>query len=141
MAQATVTNIGSRYAADPQPRKCWATLRAAAILTTSYVDTDHIDLSNFVAAGLFFDITQGSLTSLEYRVWQSLDGVTWFQEANETIAASVVTDTAHYYTIALSADVKYYKIVGLMGKFVKIDVKGTGTLTGSSLAVYATGVY
>lgn len=121
-------------------QKVWDNVRPAAALTGSYVDTRIFDAAGYTGIGLLFDITQGSLTSFEYKIWWSIDGNTWFQEATETIAASIITDTAAYYTIALSADVRYFKVVPCYVKYVKLQVKGTGTVAGSSCTIKVIGV-
>lgn len=141
MARAAVTNIGTKYAQGLKKRKGYATLRAATILTTSYVETDEVDLTDFTQIGIMFDLTQGSLTSFEYKVWQSIDGTTWFQEASESVGAGVITDTPAYYTYAFTTSDPYYKLVPFLGRYLKLEVKGTGTVTGSSCAVDVMGVY
>jgi len=53
----------------------------------------------------------------------------------------VTTDAAMYYEISLSDDVVYYKIVPFDAIWLKLQVKGVGTATGSSCAVYVVGRY
>ncbi len=141
MALVGLTAIGVARAIMLRKRKGYATLRSAAVLTASHVETDFIDLADFTVAGIFFDITQGSLTSFQYKVWQSIDGTTWFQEGSESVGAGTITDYEHEYTKALATDVQYYKKIDVVGRYLKLEVKGTGTVAGSSCAVYATGVY
>ena len=116
-------------------------IRTAAILTTSYVDTNTLDVKEFKNLCLLFSLTQGSLTSFEYIVYVSDDNVTYYQEATETIAAALITDTVANYTIALSGDLDYYKLVPVYSRYIKLAVKGTGTATGSSCTVTVTGRY
>lgn len=139
-ALVTPTVVHTQQPSQGQPIKSQFTLRSAAVLTNAYVDTDFVRLSGYTNILLAFDVTQGSLTSFEYKVWMSHDNVNWFVEATETVAATVITDSEAYYTISLSADVKYYKIIPMYGTYLKLQVKGTGTATGSSCAVYAMGV-
>ena len=56
------------------------------------------------------------------------------------MAPGVITDTGGYYTRALAADVQYYKVIPVYGQYIKLYVKGTGTVTNSSCAVYIMGV-
>jgi len=140
MAQVAVTNLGSRWKNDPQPVKGYATIRAAAVLTGSYVNTNEVDLSNFSKVKLYFNITQASLTSFEYIVWESFDGTTWFREGQESVAVGTITDSVHNYTFSLSANVAYFKQLDFGAKFLRLQVKGTGTVAGSSLTVIASGV-
>lgn len=123
-----------------EPFKGYAAIRTATALTASYVDTEIVDVKTYSRMGLLFDIVQASLVSFEYRIWISYDNVNWFVEATETIAAGTITDTAANYTIALAADVKYYKILPVYAKYIKLDVKGTGALVGNTCAVYLLGV-
>ena len=135
------TAVHTQYPSQGTPTKAVDTLRAAAALTTSYVTaTDDAAMRGYDVVRLFFDITKGSLTSFQYRVWSSHDGVNWFQEANESVAATVITDSVHNYTMVLGANVKYFKDIPIYGVYLRVDVKGTGTVTGSSCAIYIMGV-
>lgn len=120
--------------------KGYATIRAAAVLTTGYVATLALEKAEHSRVALEFDITQGSITSLEYKVYCSHDGAIWFQEGSESVGAGVITDRVHYYTIAVAGDFKYYKLIPVHTRYMRLEVKGTGTVTGSSLTVYAAAV-
>lgn len=120
-----------------EPFKGFREVRSSAILTTSYVDTDVLDLRQFRRVALLFDYTQGSLTSMEYRIWTSIDNRNWFVEATETVGAGVITDDPGYYTT--DDDEAYFKILNIYPSYVKLEVKGTGTVTGSLLAVTIVG--
>lgn len=117
-------------------RHGYQTLRAAAILTTSYVASDTVRLTTYDNIGLFFSVDKGSLTSFQYKVQWSPDNSTWYDEVTESIAAGVVTDTACYYTMTLSTDTDFYKLFPYRGNYLRVQVKGTGTVTASSCAVY-----
>lgn len=119
----------------------YAKIRTAAVLTTSYVSTSSVEFDQFKEICILFDITQGGLTSFEYKVWISKDGANWFQEATESVASGVITDAACYYTHALATDVAYYKVIPFNGRHIKLQVKGTGTVTGSSCSVELMGSY
>jgi len=112
------------------------TLREAAILTTSYVSSNSIRLTVYRDIGLFFSVDKGSLTSFQYKVQWSPDNITWYDEVTESIAADTITDTVCYYTITLSGDTDFYKLFPYRGNYLRVQVKGTGTPTGSSCAVY-----
>jgi len=112
------------------------TLREDAILTTSYVSSRDIRLTVYHDIGLFFELTKGSLTSFQYKVQWSHDGTTWFDEATETVSASSITDTVCSYTHTLAGDTNYYKPLPYRGNYLRVQVKGTGTVTGSSCAMY-----
>jgi len=123
-----------------EPFKSQAVMRSSLILTNSYVATDVIDIKQGSAIQLMFDVTKGSLTSFQYKVYMSYDNNNWFLEATETVAASTITDSEANYTIALSGNVKYFKIIPAYGTYIKLEVKGTGTVTGNLCAVYIMGV-
>lgn len=121
-------------------QKVWDNVRVAAALTTSYVNTNSFLAEGYTGVGLLFKITRGSLTSFEYKVWWSIDGNTWYQEATETVAVGVIADAACYYRMTLSGNVNYFKVVPCYAKWVRLQVKGTGTVTGSSCEVKVIGV-
>lgn len=113
-------------------------VRTSLILTNSYVDTNILDKRQFRKVALMFNLTKGSLTSIEYRVWVSYDNVNWFVEATETVGAGTITDTAATYTTQTTED--YFKILNIYPPYMKLSVKGTGIVTGSLLAVVIVGV-
>ena len=123
------------------PISFFKVIRPAAILTNAYVDTNTLDLKAFTSIALNFSLTKGSLTSFQYIIYISDDLTTWYQEATETVAASVITDTANSYTYVLSGNQNYFKVVPIRSRYIKLAVKGTGTVTGSSCAVTVTGRY
>ena len=122
---------------QPYPQFGYVELRNVAdgALTGSYVDTDHTRVDYYTQIALALDITQGGLTSLEYIIWWSKDGTNWFQEVTETVAASVITHVACNYTIALTGDIAIYAPVPFVANYIKVQVKGTGTVTGSAVIV------
>jgi len=117
-------------------RHGYQTLREEAILTTKYVSSDSIRLTTYNDIGVFFSIDKGSLTSFQYKVQWSPDGDTWYDEVVETIAAGLITDIVCSYTYVLSDDVVLYKLFPYRGNYFRVRVKGTGTVTSSSCAVY-----
>lgn len=140
-AQTTIAVLNSRLPYRKQPVDFYTLLRSSAILTTSYVDTAYADLKGASDVGLHFQLTKGSLTSFQYKVLWSPDGVNWYDECTEAVAASVVTDTLLYYTTTLSENVNYYKPLPFRSGYAKVKVKGTGTVTSSACLVAMTGRY
>ena len=138
-ALVSMTTTHALYPLQGEPTRSIGTLRSAAILTTSYVDTDFVSISGYNGIALLFDLSQGSLTSFEYKVWWSYDGNTWYQEATESVVSGIVTDKESYYTLTFAADVEYFKIMAFYANYIKLSVKGTGTVTNSSCAVYVVG--
>ena len=143
---------------ETEDRRWVWTLRAADTLTTSYVYTNECDIGGrdkphegFNDIGVLFDISRGSLTSFEYIIWTGTyvdtdldrdpDTWLWTRECTETVAATQISDSLFNYSITLSGDVEYYKPLRIYGERVKLQVKGTGTATGSSCAVYLMGIY
>jgi len=117
-------------------RQGYQTLREDAILTTGYVSSEDIRLTVYHDIGVFFSVDKGSLTSFQYKIQWSSDNITWYDEVTETIAAGLITDTVCSYTMTLSGDTDFYKLFPYRGNYLRVQVKGTGTVTGSSCAVY-----
>jgi len=141
MALASWTKLRVEYNRDKKNLRKKAVVRAAAILTNSYVATDEVDITGFSRVGIFFALLAGSLTSFEYKVQQSVDGGdTWHDITAETVTLTTITDGQPYYTIA-ATDQNSFKGVYAWGERLRLQVKGTGTLTSSSLAVTLVGVY
>ena len=140
MALIKPTNLTATFG-DIERKRTGYTVREAAILTNSYVVCTHdMDLRPYEYAGVFFEIVQGGLTSLEYIIWQSHDLTTWFRKGAESVAASVITDTAPYHTIALTGNLDIYKVYPMVGLGFRLSVKGTGVMANSLLTVHVTGV-
>ena len=139
MAYKNWNTIRMRYIGDAVYEQRQQTIRDAAILTTSYVDSDYVDCAGSNQVAVFFDYAKGSLTSLEYQVWWSLDGTTWHQEVSELVAVGTTTITLQNSTYAGSE--KFYAAFPVFGRYFKLMVKGTGTATGSSLKMDVIGRY
>lgn len=113
-------------------------VRADAILTTSYVaGTVLTDLENSNQLMLYLKYTKGSLTSFQLKVEFSDDGVTYYQQTAESLSGGTSTCTPQSYTFAPSSDQNYVLAIPIKASTVKVSVKGTGTVTGSSLQVRA----
>jgi len=134
-AYAATVRISER-GSSVYARHGYQTLREDAILTTGYVSSDSIRLTTYNKIGLFFSVDKGSLTSFQYKVQWSPDNSTWYDEVTETIAAGTITNTVNSYTITLSDDTDFYTLMPFRGSYLRVQVKGTGTVTGSSCAIY-----
>lgn len=140
MALASSTTIRSEHGGGRRVLRARAEVRAAAVLTGSYVASNHMDISRFREAIVFFDVTQGSLTSVEYRIEQSFDnGSTWFKIGAESITLSTIEEGQPDYQRTLAADEKWYKVFPAIGEHIRVQIKGTGTATGSSATVTIVG--
>lgn len=141
-AFVTPTGVETIYPNYGQSIKATVSLRSSAILSTSYVATDITQFRGYKSLCLMFELEQGSLTSFQYKVWMSNDGVTWFLEATESIAVGIITDAEMYYTYTFTGDINYFKIIPFNASYLKLEVKGTGAgVTNSSCAVDVMGVY
>ena len=109
-------------------------LRAAAILTNSYVNSSSVAVSEGeTQLILLVDATLGSLTSIEVKVEFSDDDSTFFQETFGVMSSG--TDTLSLGEHTITADGNYRIPIPIMDRFYRIAAKGTGTVTSSSLAV------
>ena len=116
--------------------RCFSELRSSEALTTSYVDTEVVRLAPYNSLILFFDVTKGSLTSMQYQILQSFDGNTWFEEGAESISSLVINDYIPNYNRTLLANFeRWFKVVNFYGNYLKLRVKGTGAVDGNSCAV------
>lgn len=116
-------------------------LRAAAILTTAYVPAvvtvAPANVTQYNQLKLNVAITKGSLTTVELIVEFSDDGTNWYQETDETQSATSNVDTRAVNKVVhqFSVDGNYRLLVPLVDTFVRVSVKGTGTVTSSSVTV------
>ena len=119
-------------------------VRASSVLTGSYVagtvigprglnpSIDPVSNNQLV---LYFDFTLGSLTSAELKVEFSDDGVNYYQETTSSLASGTSTDKLTEHTI--SATGKYRLAFQICDRYIRVSVKGTGTVTNSLLAIDA----
>lgn len=115
-------------------------VRAAAILTGSYVAGTVLSPFNGNPAlrnqlNLLIDLTIGSLTSAEVKIEWSHDGVTYFQDTFESIAAGTSTLSLGNYTIASTGT--YTLSLPIKFSYIRVSAKGTGTVTSSSMTINA----
>ena len=112
------------------------TIRDAAILTTSYVAGNILsevhDRNQLV---VLVDFTKGSLTSAELKVEFSDDGTNYYQETASSVSGGTISESLGER--AFTASGSYRISVPINDRYVKISVKGTGTVTSSSMALKA----
>ncbi len=124
------------------------TIRTAAILTTSYVEADLIpnkvigidNLSEINQLRIDVDFTIGSLTSAEIKIETAMEEDDFYQSVAEEAASpssGVSTITPGVEVIELTTDFKGTFFRNLSGRYVKVSVKGTGTVTSSSMQLKA----
>ena len=113
------------------------TVRASAVLTTSYVAGTVFSMDRQNYLGILVDFTKGSLTSLEVKIESSIDGgANYGQQATEATSGGTITTSLGERTFTATG--KYWIIVNpLLADTIKISVKGTGTVTSSLCAVSA----
>ena len=123
-------------------------IRASAVLTTSYVagttlgaeagttiETYTTNPNEYNQLVLFVDFTIGSLTSMELKVEFSPDNSSYYQETVASISGS--TETNSVLTHTFTATGKYRLAVPCTDRYIKVSVKGTGTVTSSLCAIDA----
>jgi hypothetical protein len=120
------------------------TVRTAAILTDAYVagtviggetTGERSKTNEYNQLILFVTFTIGSLTSAQIKVEFSSDNSTYYQETSMSISAGTVTESLAAHT--LSATGNYRIAIPMNDRYVKVSVKGTGTVTSSSMGVKA----
>lgn len=111
-------------------------VRDSAVLTTSYVAGTVVEAKNSDNQ-LIVDVnfTKGSLTTAEIKVEFSGDGTTYYQETAESFTAG--SGAVSLAERVLSATGLYRIAIPIKDRYVKISVKGTGTVTNSLMAVRA----
>jgi hypothetical protein len=115
-------------------------VRAAAILTGSYVAGTVISSTTIPVGYLnqlmvYVDFTKGSLDSAQLKVEFSPNGVNYYQETFSSVLSGTATESVGEH--AFTATGAYRLAIPIKDRFVKISVKGTGTATGSSMAIKA----
>ncbi len=114
-------------------------IRSASSLTTSYVAGTVISFDGLVDSKnqliVNYDLTLGSLTSAELIVEFSADNSDYFQETFGKITDGVEVDTPGYHQFIVSG--KGRIPIEIKDRCIKISVKGTGDISGSSMRVMA----
>ena len=115
-------------------------IRSSTVLTGSYVagtvlglEELHGGLHNQIV--LYVDFTIGSLTSAQIKVEFSDDNSDYYQETFAAISGGTETDTLGEHTIAATG--KYRLAIPIKDNYIKVSVKGTGTMTSSLMKVSA----
>lgn len=112
------------------------TIRSAAILTTDYVAATVLDqVGGYNELALYVYYTKGSLTSVEIKIESSVDSTNYVPETNITISGGTITLNEGSFTTTEDGNFKI--VMPMSANFVKVSAKGTGTVTGSSLAIDA----
>lgn len=129
-------------------------IRSAAILTTGYIagpiigDTaPNPNEQYFVGPTglynqliLYVDFTLGSLTTAELIIEFSDQvgaNADWYQETEDDLTDSTGINTERNMTRQFAATGKYRIPVKVNDNFMRVSVKGTGDVTGSSMKVGA----
>jgi len=114
-------------------------IRAAAILTNSYVASDVLWWSDnnksqdYNQSVFFIDFTIGSLTSMEIKIEFSDDWINYYQDTFLDISGWTATASLWEYTF--TASWKYNIASPFKAKYVKVSAIGTWTVTSSSCAI------
>ena len=108
-------------------------LRAAAILTTSYVNSSSVDIEHWNKGSLLVSFTIGSLTNVLIKVQFSPDDTNWYDEVDANYGGHTIIEHAFAGSMAVAFPLE------LADKYIRISAKGTGTVTSSSLEVKITG--
>lgn len=117
-------------------------LRPSTVLTNSYVASTILG-PDFYSRGvennnqlvIYFNFTIGSLTDAQIKVEFSPDGTTWYQESFSSISGA--TDTVSLGIHKFTATGGYRLAMPIKDRYIKISAVGTGTVTGSLLAIEA----
>ena len=111
-------------------------IRASLILTDSYVAGTVLDLAaKYNRAVLLLDFTVGSLTTAEIKIEYSPDNTNWYQEVASSTTTGTITETLAVHQIGATG--KYRIPLIIADRYMKVSVKGTGTMTNSLMKVDA----
>lgn len=142
MAVKSWTVVKLEHPRDKKDLKKVAVVREAAILTGSYVSSDEVVIAGMSKVAVFLKVTKGSLASLEYKVQHSPDsGTTWYDDINTTESLGTVNVGLADHTRTLVTDENWCEIFDVCGDHLRVQVKGTTTLTNSSCTVTVMGLY
>ena len=116
-------------------------IRPAAVLTGSYVaatvigDPNIIYEQNQLALMVYFTI--GSLTSAQLKIEFSHDGVTYVQETIDSVDYTTGVITQLVATREMTGSSNIVIPIPIKFRYIKVSVKGTGTVTNSSMTINA----
>jgi hypothetical protein len=128
---------GNSHAAEVIPRQ-YQSVRASAILTTSYVGSTAVDARYDDQLHCLINFTIGSLTTAEFKFQYSQDNSNWFDEGimvGGTTSSDEYISTFRSKVSQLAATSTKTVIVPVLARYVRIAIKGTGTVTSSLAAV------
>ena len=109
-------------------------IRASAVLTDAYVATTKQEIVDVNQLVLYVDFTIGSLTSAEMKIEFSNDDSSWFQEASQVSGGSGLF-TLNPLVRKFDATGKKRIAIPVTDRYVRVSVKGTGTVTDSLMAI------
>jgi len=117
-------------------------IRSSGILTGSYVAAAVVGIDSLTTLNqernqliILVDFTIGSLTTAEIKFEFSHNGTDFYQETFGTIVTGTESDYLGLHQIGATG---LYRIpVQTKDRFIKVSAKGTGTATGSLLALTA----
>lgn len=113
-------------------------VRSAAILTNSYVAGDVLEgCEKYNALSLLIDFTKGSLTDAQIKVEVSDNGTNYYTMLADFVSAGVNTVAGLVYKLTAATVSGSTTPLAINNKYIKISAIGTGTVTGSSLAIKA----
>ena len=112
-------------------------VRASAVTTNSYVAGSIIgDISEYNSVGLEIKVTKGSLDSVEVKIEESQDGENYYQQVAEASSSGTISTSLAARTFTVNGS--YAILVNpVRARFVKVSVKGTGTVTNSLVEIKA----
>lgn len=115
----------------------YKTVRAAAILTNSYVAGTVLEnCQNYNSLSLNIAFTKGSLTDCQIKIEVSKDGTNYLPLTVDAFTAGVNSPVSLIYKFTADASVSTNQLP-ILTKYIKISAIGTGTVTSSSLAIDA----
>lgn len=130
----------SLIAAPTAGMRDYQTVRAAAVLTNAYVATTPLNMKINNQLACLVSFTLGSLTSAEIKVQYSDDNSTYFDETILNTAAGGTTadefiSPLRVNVYQLSATSAKLIAVPVMARYVRLAIKGTGAVGGSSATI------
>ena len=120
------------------------TLRTSAILTNSYVAgtvwgpqggstvSDPVENNQLL---LLIDFTKGSLDSMQLKIEFSENGTDYYQETSSAVSSGTSTETVLAHSFGATG--KFRLPIPIVDRYIKVSVKGTGTVTSSLVKVLA----
>lgn len=109
------------------------TIRAATILTTSYVVSATRAVGNKTQLMLLCSFTKGSSDGFQLKVEFSEDNSTWYQETDQSLANSVLTHTVIEHTLVETAN--YVLCIPILTTFYRVSAKAITDETDTSLSI------